>query len=131
MGAPNNDVMPELNNVHESPFYLATRKEGAAILDKKLHRNCVILKDVTFVASCQVGGSFEGGKATRATDSGKQEGKVNLCRVMIDPRRLAKLLSASESTCPERTMTNGMCWRCYTHRELRCAYVERAMMSGT
>ena len=52
----NEDVLLELVNVYKSPFYLATRNDGAAICTKKLHRNGVLPKDVTFLAPCQEGG---------------------------------------------------------------------------
>jgi hypothetical protein len=83
MRAPNDEVVPDLSNVYKSPFYLATRKEGAAILDEKLHRNGVLPKDVTFFAPYQVGG-FKAAKASHATDSGKWKGvhymqKKGLC----------------------------------------------------
>ena len=52
----NEDVLLELVNVYKSPFYLAMRNDGAAIRTKKLHRNGVLPKDVTFFAPCQEGG---------------------------------------------------------------------------
>ena len=55
MGAPNDEVVPELVIVYKSPFFLATRKDGAAILTKKLHCNGVLPKDITFFVPCQVG----------------------------------------------------------------------------
>jgi hypothetical protein len=59
MGAPNGKVVPELNNIYKSSFYLETQKEGEAILDEKLHHNGMLPKDVTVFAPCQVGG-FKG-----------------------------------------------------------------------
>ncbi len=58
-------------NVLESRFYLATRKEGAAIIDEKLHCNGVLPTDGTLFASCQVGGFMS---MSHATDSGKRKG---------------------------------------------------------
>ena len=43
-------------NIYKSLFYLAVRKDGAAILTKKLYCNGVLPNDVTFFALCQVGG---------------------------------------------------------------------------
>jgi hypothetical protein len=43
------------------------------MVDEKLHPNGMLPKDVTFFAPCQVGGfkgSFKGGKASHAADSG-------------------------------------------------------------
>jgi len=55
-GAPNGVVLPELVNLYKSPFDLATRKDGAAILTKKLLSKGVLPKDVIFFAPCHVGG---------------------------------------------------------------------------
>ena len=55
-GAPNGVVLPELVNLYKSPFYLATRKDGAAILTKKLLSKGVLPKDVLFFAPCHAVG---------------------------------------------------------------------------
>ena len=57
MGALNGEVLPELVNLYKSPFYLATRKDGAAIPTKKLHSKGMLPKDVIFFAPCHVGGT--------------------------------------------------------------------------
>ena len=54
--APKDEVVPELVNVYKSPFYFATRKDGAPILTKKLHCKGVLPQDVIFIAPCHVGG---------------------------------------------------------------------------
>jgi hypothetical protein len=77
MGACNEEVLFEFDNVYESPFYHALRKEGAAILDEKLHRNGMLLKYVIFFAPCQAGG-FKGrrksGKKSHSMDPDKLNG---------------------------------------------------------
>ena len=105
MGAPNNKFVPELVNVYKSP-----RKDGTAILTKKLHRNGVLPNDVTFFAPCQVGG-FIGGKKSHVTIQVNRMASIssrrsNLIpwRVKIAPRRAMKHLSVCEIAYLERTI---------------------------
>jgi len=55
-GAPSGEVLPELVNLYKPPFYLATWKDGAALLTNKLHSKGMLPKDVIFFAPCHVGG---------------------------------------------------------------------------
>ena len=55
-GAPSGEVLPELVNLYKPPFYLATWKDGAALLTNKLHSKDMLPKDVIFFAPCHVGG---------------------------------------------------------------------------
>ena len=123
----NEDILPELVNVYKSPFYLAMRNDDAAIRTKKLHRNGMLPKDVTFFAPCQEGGfkrDSKGSKTSHATDPGKSKGvhfkPKEQCETMTTTDPITKAGEAGENNNEWYVLERGC-----THQSFQCTYPER------